>query len=235
MTTYSYARVSTDRQANEGESLAVQARTCAGYAAMRGLVVEATFVERGVSGSVPLGDRPEGARLLSLVRGGDDIIAAKLDRLFRSARDALSSLEQIKQRGVRLHLIDLGGDVTENGVAKLTFTILSAVAEAERDRIRERISDVKADQRKRARFLGGRVPFGFVVSPDGALVNNPNEQVALETMKTLRTNGASLRKIARELREAGHSISHEGVRSALLLLRSIENCDKSGRWAAVAK
>jgi DNA invertase Pin-like site-specific DNA recombinase len=42
-------------------------------------------------------------------------------------------------------MIDLGGDVTGNGVSKLVFTILSAVAEAERDRIRERIRDVKAE------------------------------------------------------------------------------------------
>lgn len=215
MTTYSYARVSTDRQASEGESLAVQERTCAGYAAMRGLVVEAAFIERGVSGSIPLGDRPEGARLLSLVKAGDNIIAAKLDRLFRSARDALSSLEQIKACGVRLHLIDLGGDVTENGVAKLTFTILSAVAEAERDRIRERISDVKADQKKRARFLGGRVPFGFLVSPEGALVPNSDEQPALELIASLRSGGASLRAISGHLRKAGFCVSHEGVRSSL--------------------
>ncbi len=56
--------------------------------------------------------------------------------------------------------IDLGGDVTGNGISKLVFTILSAVTEAERDRIRERIRDVKADQRKRRRYLGGIVLFG---------------------------------------------------------------------------
>ena len=48
--------------------------------------------------------------------------------------------------------------MTGNGVSKLLFTILSAVAEAERDRIRERITDVKRDQRQRGRYLGGRVP-----------------------------------------------------------------------------
>jgi DNA invertase Pin-like site-specific DNA recombinase len=47
------------------------------------------------------------------------------------------------------------------GISKLVFTILSA--EAERDRIRERIRDVKTDQRKRQRYLGGIVPFGWQV------------------------------------------------------------------------
>ena len=58
-------------------------------------------------------------------------------------------------------MIDLGGDTTGNGVSKLVFTILSAVAEAERDRTRERITEVKRDQRQRGRYLGGTVPFGY--------------------------------------------------------------------------
>jgi DNA invertase Pin-like site-specific DNA recombinase len=45
--------------------------------------------------------------------------------------------------------------VTGNGISKLVFTILSAVAEAERDRTRERIAKVKRDQRQRGRYLGG--------------------------------------------------------------------------------
>jgi len=84
---------------------------------------------------------------------GDVVITPKLDRMFRSALNALAVLGQLKERGVSLHMIDLGGDVTGNGISKLVFTILSAVAEAERDRIRERIRDVKSDQRKRMRLV----------------------------------------------------------------------------------
>ena len=62
-------------------------------------------------------------------------------------------LADLKERGVSLHMIDLGGDVTGNGISKLVFTILSAVAEAERDRIRERISVVEADQKARGAYL----------------------------------------------------------------------------------
>ena len=78
--------------------------------------------------------------------------------MFRSALDVLAKLEA---QGVSLHMIDLGGDVTGNGISKLMFTILSAVAEAERDRIRERVATVKADQKARQRYLGGKIPFGF--------------------------------------------------------------------------
>src|SRR5437016_3982317 len=132
MAIYGYTRVSTDRQADEGESLGAQQRVIEGYAMMQGLAIDKIFVERGVSGSKPLNDRPEGAKLLAALQPGDTIITPKLDRMFRSALDALDVLGQIQRRGVDLHMIDLGGDVTGNGISKLVFTILSAVAEAER-------------------------------------------------------------------------------------------------------
>jgi putative DNA-invertase from lambdoid prophage Rac len=130
---------------------------------MHGLAIDRCFVERGVSGAKPLSDRPEGAALLAALQPGDVVITAKLDRMFRSALDALEVLGQLQKRGISLHMIDLGGDVTGNGISKLVFTILSAVAEAERDRIREHVASVKADQRGRNRFLGGIAPYGTAI------------------------------------------------------------------------
>jgi putative DNA-invertase from lambdoid prophage Rac len=134
------------------------------------------FVERGVSGSKPLGDRPEGAALLTALQPGDVVITPKLDRMFRSALDALDVLAKLKAAGISLHMIDLGGDTTGNGVSKLVFTILSAVAEAERDRTRERITEVKRDQRQRGRYLGGTVPFGYRQGDGGELIEDPAQQ-----------------------------------------------------------
>lgn len=127
-----------------------------------------------MSGSKPLVERPEGATLLAVLRPGDAIITPKLDRMFRSALDALNVLGRLKATDVALHMIDLGGDVTGNGISKLVFTILSAVAEAERDRIRERVAVVKADQRARGRYLGGKLPFGWRLGDDGDLVESQN-------------------------------------------------------------
>jgi putative DNA-invertase from lambdoid prophage Rac len=192
---YGYVRVSTSRQAEEGESLEVQHRTVDGYALMLGLTVDRTFIERGVSGSVPLSQRPEGAALLTSLKAGDLVITPKLDRMFRSALDALDVLAKLKVRNVSLHMIDLGGDVTGNGISKLVFTILSAVAEAERDRIRERITQVKRDQRQRNRYLGGIVPFGFRIGKEGGLVRDESEQALIACARSLRADGASLRAI----------------------------------------
>jgi len=65
MAVYGYIRVSTDRQAEDGESLGTQQRIIEGYAMMNALKSDKIFIEHGVSGSRPVGERPEGARLLS--------------------------------------------------------------------------------------------------------------------------------------------------------------------------
>lgn len=208
MAIWGYIRVSTQMQADGGESLTTQERQVRAYAELHGMRLNGVFVEKGVSGSLPLNDRPEGARLLAGMRPGDAIITPKLDRMFRSALDALAVMGGMRERGIALHMIDLGGDVTGNGVAKLVFTVLAAVAEAERDRIRERITDVKRDQKARGRYLGGSTPFGYRIGEDGALVPDEAQQAAIREAVELKVQGVSIRGIADLLKRKGHTLSH---------------------------
>jgi putative DNA-invertase from lambdoid prophage Rac len=213
---YGYCRVSAMIQADEGESLEAQARRIEGYAHMQGLPLARTFIDRGVSGSKPLAERPQGEALLAALQTGDVVITADLDRMFRSALDAQRELHSLHERKIELHAIRLGlGNVLTNGHARVVFGILAAVAEGERDRIRERISQVKADQKARSRYLGGSVPFGYQIGEDRALVPVPEQQAALALMRRLRAEGLSLRAIADRLRATGHKISHMGVKAAL--------------------
>ena len=124
-------------------------------------------------------------------------------------------VEELKARNVALHLLDLGGDISGNGLSKLFLTIAAAFAEAERDRIRERIGQVKADQKARGRYLGGKVPFGFRRGEDGELVPHEAEQEAIREMIALRAQGEALRAIANAMAAKGHRISHEGVAGVL--------------------
>ena len=55
--------------------------------------MDKVFVERGVSGSKPLGERPQGAALLAALKPDDIVITPKLDRMFRSALDVLGKLK----------------------------------------------------------------------------------------------------------------------------------------------
>ncbi|PSH68544.1 resolvase [Phyllobacterium brassicacearum] len=194
MKVFGYVRVSTSEQAAKGDSLETQKAKILGYAMMQGWEVSDVFVEAAVSGSVPLADRPQGRRLLGVVGKGDMVITPKLDRMFRSASDALGTLEELKAQGTGLVMIDLGGDVTGNGISKLVFTILSAVAENERERIRERIREVKRHLASQGIYGGGKTPYGYDVI-DGRLVENTAQQAIIQAMRDARANGESFRKI----------------------------------------
>jgi putative DNA-invertase from lambdoid prophage Rac len=73
--------------------------------------------------------------------------------------------------------------------------ILSAVAENERDRIRERVRDVKRHRASQRLYNGGKRPFGYDIDK-GRLVPNANEQDALRRARCMQANGDSLRSIA---------------------------------------
>jgi putative DNA-invertase from lambdoid prophage Rac len=231
MATFGYVRISGAWQADEGKSQRMQRRSIAGYAMAGGLQVDQTLVEAGVSGLVPLGNRPQGKPLLDRLKGGDVVIITKLDRMFRGALDALGLLAELKERGISLHVIDLGGDVTGDGISKLVSTILSWVVAAER----ERIAAVKRGQRARGRYLGGIPPFGWRVGDAGELVAVPEQQEALTRMRRLRANGTTLRAIAEQMRADGIHTSHTGVKKVLDAAARAEGCAGRGDGEATAK
>lgn len=212
MTVFGYLRVSTLRQA-DGLSIEVQEQQIEAHAKINDLAVNIWLRDRGVSGSTELLEREAGSRLLE-AQSGDVIICAKLDRMFRSAKNALNVLETLKNKGVSLHFIDLGGSVS-NGIGQLTFTILSAVAEQERGRIRERISEAKARQRSEGHYQGGRVAFGYKLE-DSKIVVDEAQQRCTSMLKKKRASGLSLRELSQYVNnEWGMKLSHNAIRNIL--------------------
>ena len=214
MTVYGYVRVSTIQQANEGDSLEAQIKQVTSYALSRGLALNesSVFVERGISGGVEFNSRPEGAKLLEVIQAGDVLIFPKLDRGFRNTRDALNTLHLLKERSCSVHSIDLGGDVTGNGVGAIIFTILSAFASFERERIASRISEVKQMRKSQGYYVGGRRGFGFNVV-DGKKVPNKKEQNLIAEMRYKKANGESMLAIHRWLNgEKGVKLNYSSMR-----------------------
>jgi putative DNA-invertase from lambdoid prophage Rac len=120
------------------------------------------------------------------------------NRLFRSALDALQVVETLKAKGVSLHLLDLGGDVSGNGMSKVFMTIVASFAELEREKISERTREAKRYLASQGVFTGGKRPFGYDLAPDGdivRLVPNAAEMAKVKRMKAMRKKGASLREI----------------------------------------
>jgi DNA invertase Pin-like site-specific DNA recombinase len=184
----------------------------------RGWPIAQVVVEPGVSGGIPFAERPEGGKLWARLQRGDVVVAAKLDRMFRSAADCLTVVEAFKSRGISLFLLDLNGgadDVSGNGIARLFLTIVSAFAEFERDRIGERIRATKRAQKARGEYLGGVPPFGWTHNAEGKLVEVPQQQWALQRIYEWREKGRSLRQIAAELATQGITLSHVSVGNIL--------------------
>ena len=208
MSIYAYVRVSTTEQATDRSSLDDQVRRITGAALMRGEEITRVFSDPGVSGGTPISQRPGGAEMLAALKPGDTVIAAKMDRIFRSAQDALATAGRLQEMSVKLVIADMGPDpVTENGVAKLFFTMLAAFAEFERTRIAERVMDGKRAKQRSGGFAGGEAPFGYQVEGagrDARLVANPAERRILDEAVSLRKTGLSFRRISYRLEDLGY-------------------------------
>jgi putative DNA-invertase from lambdoid prophage Rac len=218
---FGYCRVSTDRQADSGISLDEQEGKIEARCREHGWQLEHVYVDAGVSGSTPLAKRPEGGKLLAALRPGDVVIAAKMDRCFRSAFDALATIESFKRRKISLWLLDLGGDVSGNGISELIMTVLAAVAQFERSLISERIKDAKRNLRRGNKHQGGKRPFGWQFGETNGhgrareLVPDEAEQTAIADIVAMREIGRTLMDIRDTLRGQGFAISHQSVANIL--------------------
>lgn len=194
-----YVRVSTAEQAREGWSLSVQRKRVRAYCDARGWRLAKVYADEGVSSAAR---RPAFEQMVSdvLADGIDVIVAMKLDRLGRSAAGLLSLYERLERKHVDIVTIEDGVDTsTANG--RLMRTILAALAEWERDVIRDRTRNgVRAAMEDGRRV--GQPPYGWTVR-DGRLVEQPDEQRILRRIRDRRKAGASLAVIAQELNGAG--------------------------------
>ncbi len=230
MSVYAYTRVSTAEQV-EGTSLTDQAERIAAQARALNLPTPALVTDAGVSGSVPLAERPGGADLLTMAERGDTIIALKLDRMFRDAADALTTAKALQARGVDLILLDLSTDPinssTGSGMGPVIFGVMAVFAELERKRIAERMKAGKAAKRAQGGAIS-QAPFGYDkvgVGKESKWVRNEKQQAAIGTIKRAADAGMSLRQIADLVHTIdGLRVSHVTVGKVIdRLARGIES------------
>lgn len=205
-----YIRVSSADQAKDGRSsLQIQTDVIEGLARARGVSKWDVHIyeDAGVSGATKLKFRPAGEKLLKDMKAGDVVVASKLDRMFRSASDAIDMFEEFKARGVELILYDISHEPVSSGVGKLIMTILAAVGDMERVRIRERTADGRAAKKARGGPVGA-IPLGYRKEGEGRtaiLVPDEREQRAKARMLELASNRrATYREISRQLAVENH-------------------------------
>ena len=135
-----YIRVSKHEQNEALQRDALQEAGCGKYFSDK--MTRSTFERKGLED------------LLAFVRLGDTVIVWKLDRLGRSLKDLIEKLNLLKSRGVDFISLTESIDTTTPG-GKLIFHLMGALAEFERDLIRERTNAGLAAARARGR-VGGR-------------------------------------------------------------------------------
>jgi DNA invertase Pin-like site-specific DNA recombinase len=205
--------VSTLEQAREGVSMDAQAARIAAYCSAQGLELLRVERDNGMSGKVAPQQRPGLARALEAIRRGeaDGLVACKLDRLSRSVRDVLDLADDAARRGWRLVSLSETLD-TESATGKFTLRLLAILAELERDRISERVTDslahVARQGRARSRYtpFGWRMPSGAATTAGGGrqeLVPHAAEQTTLRRLVELREGGLGARRIAKALNLEG--------------------------------
>lgn len=136
-----YARVSTNGQDFTGQIEALEAEGC-----------DKIYREK-FTGTRK--DRPEFKRLLSDLKKGDTLVVTKLDRFARSARDAIEIIEDLFEKGIRVHVLNMG-IVEDTPTGRLIFNIMVSFAQFERDMIVERTQEGKAIAKQREDFREGR-------------------------------------------------------------------------------
>ena len=176
MRTAVYARVSTKDQSCE-----LQLRDLRAYCSARGFSLVREYVDTGYSGAKD--SRPELNELVAAARKRkfDAIVVWRFDRFARSTKHLLLALEEFRSLGIQFISYQENID-TSSPLGQGLFTIVSAVAQLERDLIRERVS------------AGIRVAREF-----GKQLGRPKANVSRDRVLDMKASGASIRTIAREL------------------------------------
>ncbi len=174
---YIYTRVSTAAQ-TEGYSLEAQTERLRKYADYKEMEVVREYCDAGKSGKSITG-RPEFQRMLQDVSEERDgvafILVFKLSRFGRNAADVLNSLQFIQDYGVNLVCVEDGIDSSKDS-GKLTITVLSAVAEIERENILVQTMEGRKQKAREGKWNGGQAPFGYDLdSKNSTLVVNEEE------------------------------------------------------------
>lgn len=174
-------RVSTDDQAL---SVDAQRTRIVEYCAFNKYTLVDIFIDENVSGSIPICERPNGGKLCNLINTNEiqAVVAVKLDRLFRSASDALIMCDNWMKHGVSMHLIDMGGMSmnTDTAMGKMMLTIFAGIAEMERNMTSERVKFVLNDKKNKS-LVYGPIPYGFNEDAGKLIV----DESKMEVVKTI--------------------------------------------------
>lgn len=223
---YTYTRVSTAMQI-DGYSLDAQKSRMKAFADYNGYEIVGEYEDAGKSGKSIEG-RLQFNQMMEDIKSGKDsvsyVLVFKLSRFGRNAADVLSTLQVMQDFGVNLICVEDGIDSSKDA-GKLMISVLSAVAEIERENIRVQTMEGRIQKAREGKWNGGFAPYGYKLV-NGELIINEEEAEAIRVIfdQYVNTNtGAN--GIAKYLEDHGiHKIIRQNGKTPLFdasLIRKI--------------
>ena len=185
-----YTRVSTTMQV-DGYSLDAQKEKLKRYAEFQNMEIVNEYSDEGKSGKSVEG-RPEFQRMLDNIENGTDevqfVLVFKLSRFGRNAADVLNSLQRMQDFGVNLICVEDGIDSSKDS-GKLMISVLSAVAEIERENILVQTMEGRKQKAREGKWNGGFAPYGYeLVNGELQIAEDEAEIIRLIYDKFIHTN-----------------------------------------------
>ena len=179
---YTYTRVSTAMQV-DGYSLEAQETRMKAFADFNNYEIVGKYEDAGKSGKSIEG-RIQFGQMMEDIKSGKDnvsfVLVFKLSRFGRNAADVLSTLQIMQDFGVNLICVEDGIDSSKDA-GKLMISVLSAVAEIERENIRVQTMEGRIQKAREGRWNGGFAPYGYRLV-DGKLEINEEEAEAIRVI-----------------------------------------------------
>ena len=196
-----YARVSTQEQVENGNSLEFQINKLKAYCQLHELKVVGEYIDAGVSGAKF--NRPALNKLKNDIEKIDIVLIYKLDRLSRSIKDTMLLIEDIFKPN-NIDLISLSENFdTSQAMGMATIGMLSTFAQLERETIKERMIAGKLQAVKNGKYIN-HAPFGYK-KVDGKLVKDENARKCVEFIFEKLLEGISTTQIAKMLELNGYA------------------------------
>lgn len=203
---YIYTRVSTSMQV-DGYSLDAQRDKLRKYAEYEDMEIAGEYSDEGFSGKNIQG-RHEFQRMLQDIQDGKDgveyVLVFKLSRFGRNAADVLNSLQLMQDFGVNLICVEDGIDSSKDS-GKLMISVLSAVAEIERENIRTQTMAGREQKAREGKWNGGFAPYGYRLENGELLIAEDEAEVIRVIFDRYIHSNDGVNGVAKYLNQHGYT------------------------------
>lgn len=208
-----YIRVSTERQAQEGYSVAAQKENLTNFAKQQGWNIFNIYADEGISGK-NIQDRPDVKKLINDIKNKkvDVVVLYKFDRLTRDMSDTESIIKLIQECGIEVYTISGGTVDVSTATGRFLIRMTGAVAQLEREQTVERVKVAFIQKVKEGKSLCSSTPSYGYDRPKHQEIQTINkaEAIIVKRIYKMYIDGKTFTEIAKLLNAEGIPTKKKG-------------------------